>query len=255
MASPETCLVLDATLRPCTRRVFSSETPDTCGGIEVARLDAPPLLIVWTDAAGARRLAAASATAADGDGSEPVTIDLLGWRRACSAVGAGLVLVVDRAPANLRAALVGLQARMLLEGEASLVHVASRADADEMVGKLAALAAAKPAAPSFLGSCSVFKPTGAPPASEALAIWLRMLIQLPGLSDDVAEAIADRFRSWAELMDFLEQPGGSTTEKQRTLAELQRPTRDGRPGKRVGPVLAKRVHDFFTASDADAAVR
>lgn len=212
---------------------------EPCGGILVSPLAAPPLLVVWVDAAGARRLAPSG------------EIDLLSLRRS-RAPNAALVLVVH----NNHAPLPQLQAAMLLEGEASLLHVGSRSEQGDVVRKLVTVACAPPAATDFLGSCSVFKATRLPEGDEALATWMRMLIQIPGLSEDVAEAIvAGGFCCFGDLMAMLEESSLTEPQKHALLAELQRPSRDGHPSKRVGPALARRVVEFFTGMDENAAVR
>lgn len=235
---------LDDNLLPCLaggRPADLQRSLEPCGGFLTRRPGAPPLLVVWVDAAGSRRLAA------EGEHN-------LLTLRTKHAPGAALALVIDRAPGG--ASLLQLQAAMLLDGEASLIHVGSRGEQADVIRKLVTVALTPPVATSFLGSCSVFKAARLPYEDEALATWLKMLIQVPGLSEDVAEAIVEGgYHSWGDLMDMLEDETRTAAEKQELLADLLRPSRDGQPRKRVGPALAKRVIQFFLGSEPDAMVR
>mmetsp|Transcript_37244 Transcript_37244/g.148632 ORF Transcript_37244/g.148632 Transcript_37244/m.148632 type:complete len:495 (-) Transcript_37244:1147-2631(-) len=78
-----------------------------------------------------------------------------------------------------------------------------------------------------------------------------MLIQIPGLSWDSANAIARRFPSIASLASALATQGPETVADY--LKEIDVQSRDGSRKRKLGPVLAEKVVKVFTCSEPEIA--
>ncbi|KAJ8900794.1 hypothetical protein NDN08_000094 [Rhodosorus marinus] len=78
-----------------------------------------------------------------------------------------------------------------------------------------------------------------------------MLIQIPGLSWDSANAIARRFPSIASLASALATQGPETVTDY--LKEIDVQSRDGSRKRKLGPVLAEKVVKVFTCSEPEIA--
>ena len=73
-------------------------------------------------------------------------------------------------------------------------------------------------------------------------------MQIPGVSEEVAKAVAGRHPSPGALLEAVEAaaapPGAQRAE--RFLADLELPIRGGRGTRRLGPVVSRRIFELFS---------
>merc|ERR1719316_2525239 len=81
--------------------------------------------------------------------------------------------------------------------------------------------------------------------NQQLITWISQLMQVPGVSEEVAKVIAKRHSSPAALLAAV---NGNPPAKQEFLADLEVPIRGQKSSRRLGPVLSRRLHSLFSAS-------
>merc|ERR1711988_2087022 len=80
--------------------------------------------------------------------------------------------------------------------------------------------------------------------------WVSQLMQIPGVSEEIAKVIAERYPSPAAIMKAVEEtnlPGteasvSATSSAEGLFAELEYPIRGKKSMRRVGPIVSRRIY-------------
>eukprot|EP00392_Amoebophrya_sp_AT5.2_P005101 g5110.t1 len=94
--------------------------------------------------------------------------------------------------------------------------------------------------------------------------WCSMLMEIPGCGEEMAKVVAERWKSLPEFVKAVEEEAvagggagggvasgkGSCNAVERELEELAVPIRGKNETRRLGPVLAKRIVQFFASEDS-----
>lgn len=88
--------------------------------------------------------------------------------------------------------------------------------------------------------------------------WLKQLMQISGVSYQIAKVITRAYPSLHSLMKVYENPSISENEKRLLLAHLERPTKDDEPTqsqsvsngtKKIGQAMSNKIYSFFTQTN------
>eukprot|EP00397_Hematodinium_sp_SG-2012_P065630 GEMP01095935.1.p1 GENE.GEMP01095935.1~~GEMP01095935.1.p1 ORF type:complete len:242 (+),score=40.95 GEMP01095935.1:113-838(+) len=75
--------------------------------------------------------------------------------------------------------------------------------------------------------------------------WVSMLMEMPGMSEETAKAVCERYRTPREAVD------ASKGQSDLIFADIEIPTRGQNTARRLGPALSKKLYRTFTALDPE----
>lgn len=215
---------------------------------------ADEMVIMWSDRAGNGMLLS------EGEEARAVWEDV-----ACAYPRARLAVIFESLQPQLRPAASEFGARTLCAdgGGVAVLQASGRSETLRMVERLASSAqSGHTDDKTYLQSCVLAKPSGGIPYPEgdARAPWLLMLLQVPGVSMDIASAVVERYPSWFALMRAYRalegNPPAAAAHKAQAslLADIPRAARDVGKQMRIGPAASARIHSVFTTRDPQLAL-
>ena len=86
--------------------------------------------------------------------------------------------------------------------------------------------------------------------NEKQKMWVEMLLNIPGLSEDKAIAIVNEYRSMKKLMKAYQRIDAEKL-RENLLRDLELKVSLGEKPKRLGPTLSRRVYKFLCLKDGD----
>lgn len=75
--------------------------------------------------------------------------------------------------------------------------------------------------------------------------WVSMLMEIPGMSEDTAKAVCERYRTPRAAID------ASRGQSDHMFADIEIPSRGQKTARRLGPALSKKLYRIFTALDPE----
>ncbi|CAK0821935.1 unnamed protein product [Prorocentrum cordatum] len=196
-----------------------------------------PLLLVFLEAPSAELLTSAAVGA------------LSDWLAAHGPLQAArlLLLLYGTRPASLRPAVAAPLAASLVRRGAGAVELEGPGHAAEYAAQCAAAVSEsrRRRVPSRFKVAGARCQTLPRDASARLRVtWVSQLMQIPGVSEEIAKVIAEHHPSPAAILGAVASAGASSGSA--FLADLEYPIK-GRSGTRkVGPVVSRRVFTMFS---------
>lgn len=171
-----------------------------------------------------------------------------------------LLLSYGGKPASLRRDAAPVLLKALVQHGFGVVELKDAAHASEYVVQCAAAVAEsrKRRVPSRFKVAGVRCQTlGSDPADKLRIAWVSQLMQIPGVSEEIAKVIAERYPTPAAVMRATadadpagscakssgEVPPGSPAES--FFADLEYPIRGKKGTRRVGPLVSRRIFTLF----------
>lgn len=74
-------------------------------------------------------------------------------------------------------------------------------------------------------------------------------MQISGVSFQIAKAIVQEYPTIRNLLDIYDNEGLSETVKKNLLADLERPSTDGRSTRKLGQAISQRIYAIFTQTE------
>mmetsp|Transcript_51 Transcript_51/g.155 ORF Transcript_51/g.155 Transcript_51/m.155 type:complete len:249 (+) Transcript_51:22-768(+) len=227
-------LAFSSSLRPCHRG-------DTEVNVETGQ-GLPPAGGIVVDRPG--RIGKAVIMWLDRDTCQSLDIREAASRAVASFDECILALVVLVPPLNPLSRKISAD---LASSQATILFASSREDLLAILHRCVKASQTQSSHGSYLGSCTVAKV-----GTSNDSTWMKMLLQVPGMGEDAARAIAREYPDFDTFMMSLGHDAARIKQVQQDIASLLRTARDGRTGKAVGPALSKRTCSFFTCTDGDA---
>lgn len=163
-----------------------------------------------------------------------------------------LVVVIAPRAASLRREVAAGFAASLVQHRVGFVEVRTVEQAAEYTLQcaLAIAASRKRRIPSRFKIAGVKCQTLSRDPDDSLRrIWVSQLMQLPGVSEDIAKTISNRYSSPAALLKAVSSIAGSPAVGGATgdlfLADLEYPIRGKKETRKVGPVISRRIFTLF----------